>query len=253
MASRSERGFAAMAAEQQREIARKGGRTAHERGTAHEFDHEEAVEAGRRGGQAVSRDRQHMAEIGRKGGKASHHRDAAFYHEAAAHHHRQAARHHEAGDQEEGERHAEMARGHSEQAHDHSSRSGRGFASMDPEEQREIARMGGRASHGSRSNQREDREVPAEANRVRSRESSRPANEDLEDSPTAGEQNGGEGFASLDPERRREIARKGGTAAHEDRGADQQEGVDDEDEERGQRAASSEQHPEAGRPSSRRR
>ncbi len=70
MADRNERGFASMDAERQREIASKGGRTAHERGTAHEFDHEEAVDAGRRGGMAVSRDRQHMAEIGRKGGQA---------------------------------------------------------------------------------------------------------------------------------------------------------------------------------------
>jgi general stress protein YciG len=71
MADRNERGFASMDAEQHREIASKGGRTAHERGTAHEFDHEEAVQAGRRGGVAVSRDRQHMAEIGRKGGQAA--------------------------------------------------------------------------------------------------------------------------------------------------------------------------------------
>lgn len=75
MAEKSGRGFASMDAERQREIASKGGRTAHERGTAHEFDHEEAVEAGRRGGEVVSRDRQHMAEIGRKGGQAPHHEE----------------------------------------------------------------------------------------------------------------------------------------------------------------------------------
>jgi len=75
MAGKSQRGFAAMNAEQQREIARMGGRTAHERGTAHQFDHEEAVVAGRRGGEAVSRNRRHMAEIGRKGGKALRQRE----------------------------------------------------------------------------------------------------------------------------------------------------------------------------------
>ena len=32
-----ERGFAAMDQEKQREIARRGGRAAHQRGTAHEF------------------------------------------------------------------------------------------------------------------------------------------------------------------------------------------------------------------------
>ena len=64
MARNSNRGFAAMDQERQREIASQGGRAAHQSGNAHEFDSEEAREAGRRGGQAVSRDRQHMAEIG---------------------------------------------------------------------------------------------------------------------------------------------------------------------------------------------
>ena len=57
--------------DKQREIASKGGRAAHERGTAHEFDAEEARRAGRKGGETVSRDREHMAEIGRKGGQES--------------------------------------------------------------------------------------------------------------------------------------------------------------------------------------
>ncbi|MFO1431166.1 MAG: KGG domain-containing protein [Candidatus Competibacteraceae bacterium] len=63
------RGFASMEAEKQREIARKGGQVAHAKGRAHEFTVEEAREAGRKGGQRVSRNRQHMAEIGRKGGQ----------------------------------------------------------------------------------------------------------------------------------------------------------------------------------------
>ena len=54
----------------QREIASAGGRAAHEKGTAHEFTSEEARNAGRKGGQIVSKDRQHMAEIGREGGRA---------------------------------------------------------------------------------------------------------------------------------------------------------------------------------------
>jgi uncharacterized protein len=65
------RGFAKMDPEKQREIASKGGRAAHARGTAHEFSSEEAREAGRKGGQIVSRNRAHMAEIGRRGGEAS--------------------------------------------------------------------------------------------------------------------------------------------------------------------------------------
>lgn len=48
----SNRGFASMDEEKQREIASKGGKAAHEKGTAHEFSHEEAVEAGRKGGHA---------------------------------------------------------------------------------------------------------------------------------------------------------------------------------------------------------
>lgn len=68
--SGSKRGFAAMDEEQQREIASKGGQAAHQKGTAHEFDSEEARRAGQKGGEAVSRDREHMAEIGRKGGES---------------------------------------------------------------------------------------------------------------------------------------------------------------------------------------
>jgi len=68
--SGSKRGFAAMNEEQQREIASKGGQAAHQKGTAHEFDSEEARRAGQKGGEAVSRDREHMAEIGRKGGES---------------------------------------------------------------------------------------------------------------------------------------------------------------------------------------
>jgi uncharacterized protein len=45
-----DRGFASMDRDRQREIASKGGRAAHEKGTAHEWTSEEAREAGRRGG-----------------------------------------------------------------------------------------------------------------------------------------------------------------------------------------------------------
>lgn len=48
------RGFASMSPERQREIASKGGRAAHAKGTAHEWSPEEARSAGRKGGQ-VSR------------------------------------------------------------------------------------------------------------------------------------------------------------------------------------------------------
>jgi uncharacterized protein len=71
MAGTSKRGFASMDAAKQKEIASKGGRAAHAKGTAHEFTPDEAREAGRKGGMAVSQNREHMANIGRKGGMES--------------------------------------------------------------------------------------------------------------------------------------------------------------------------------------
>ncbi|HEX5323148.1 MAG TPA: KGG domain-containing protein [Capsulimonadaceae bacterium] len=66
------RGFASMDEARKREIASKGGKAAHQKGTAHEFDSREAREAGRKGGETVSQNREHMAKIGRKGGENSH-------------------------------------------------------------------------------------------------------------------------------------------------------------------------------------
>ncbi|MBN5159490.1 MULTISPECIES: KGG domain-containing protein [unclassified Stenotrophomonas] len=68
----SNRGFASMDQEKQRAIAAKGGRAAHASGNAHEFSPAEARVAGRKGGEAISRNRHHMAEIGREGGHARH-------------------------------------------------------------------------------------------------------------------------------------------------------------------------------------
>ena len=51
------RGFAAMDPQAQRAIAAKGGRAAHQKGTAHEFTSEEARIAGRKGGEASRRSR----------------------------------------------------------------------------------------------------------------------------------------------------------------------------------------------------
>ncbi|MBV6791449.1 KGG domain-containing protein [Xanthomonas euvesicatoria] len=48
----SNRSFASMDEDKQREIASKGGKAAHESGNAHEFTSEEAREAGKKGGQA---------------------------------------------------------------------------------------------------------------------------------------------------------------------------------------------------------
>jgi len=66
------RGFAAMEPDRQREIAVEGGRASHEQGTGHEFDPEEAREAGRKshqnsGGQHGGEGRQQSQ--GQQGGR----------------------------------------------------------------------------------------------------------------------------------------------------------------------------------------
>ncbi len=48
----SKRGFASMDPERQREIASKGGKAAHEKGTAHEWTPEEAKVFGEKGGKS---------------------------------------------------------------------------------------------------------------------------------------------------------------------------------------------------------
>lgn len=53
--AKARRGFAVMDRDKQREIASKGGRAAHEKGTAHRWSEEEAKEAGRKGGAASHR------------------------------------------------------------------------------------------------------------------------------------------------------------------------------------------------------
>jgi uncharacterized protein len=55
--AKEDRGFASMDRVKQREIASKGGKAAHQKGTAHEWTSEEAREAGRKGGMASHRRR----------------------------------------------------------------------------------------------------------------------------------------------------------------------------------------------------
>jgi general stress protein YciG len=63
MTERKERrGFASMSPEKQREIASKGGRAAHQKGTAHEWTSEEARSAGRKGGQISRGGRGRLAD-----------------------------------------------------------------------------------------------------------------------------------------------------------------------------------------------
>jgi general stress protein YciG len=60
--AKEDRGFASMDRAKQREIASKGGKAAHAKGTAHEWTSEEAREAGRKGGMASHRRRKQMVD-----------------------------------------------------------------------------------------------------------------------------------------------------------------------------------------------
>jgi hypothetical protein len=59
--AKEDRGFASMDRSKQKEIASKGGKAAHHKGTAHEWTSEEAREAGRKGGMASHRRKQEQA------------------------------------------------------------------------------------------------------------------------------------------------------------------------------------------------
>ena len=61
--AKEDRGFASMDRQKQREIASKGGKAAHAKGTAHEWTSEEAREAGRKGGMASHRRRKEMTDV----------------------------------------------------------------------------------------------------------------------------------------------------------------------------------------------
>lgn len=60
--AKEDRGFASMDRAKQREIASKGGKAAHQKGTAHEWTSEEARDAGRKGGIASHRRRREQMD-----------------------------------------------------------------------------------------------------------------------------------------------------------------------------------------------
>ena len=62
--AKEDRGFASMDRAKQREIASKGGKAAHQKGTAHEWTSEEARDAGRKGGLASHKRRREMQSGG---------------------------------------------------------------------------------------------------------------------------------------------------------------------------------------------
>lgn len=71
--AKEDRGFASMDRAKQREIASKGGKAAHQKGTAHEWTSEEARDAGRKGGIASHRRRreQMAAQTGDTGSQSA--------------------------------------------------------------------------------------------------------------------------------------------------------------------------------------
>ena len=69
--AKEDRGFASMDRNKQREIASKGGKAAHQKGTAHEWTSEEAREAGRKGGMASHRRKQQQQGGGESGNESN--------------------------------------------------------------------------------------------------------------------------------------------------------------------------------------
>jgi general stress protein YciG len=149
--------------EARRAISRRGGEASHESGRGHEFNSEEAREAGRRGGEARWGSRSNREEIpeeefGRTTVRSD--RDAGGAREEnddeGAGPRATRLRHEEDEDlhgalgprpMEPEERREASAEGTRDRS---VGRSRQGFASMDPELQREIARRGGEASGRSR-------------------------------------------------------------------------------------------------------
>ena len=158
-------------------------------------------------------------------------------------------------------------------------REGTGFAAMDPDRQREIASMGGRASHESGRGHEWDSREAREAGRLgglaahhhlnaafhhdtaahHHRQAAKHYNAGASDEgdlhaeaarghTRSASEHGDEarrharGFAAMDPDRQREIASEGGRARWSAR---EEQGMDDQD--RGMRGGSREQHAEAGR------
>ena len=74
--AKEDRGFASMDRAKQREIASKGGKAAHQKGTAHEWTSEEARDAGRKGGIASHRRRREQMAT-QSGGNANGNTDAS--------------------------------------------------------------------------------------------------------------------------------------------------------------------------------
>src|ERR1700722_18190737 len=71
MSGTNNRCFASMDSQKQREIASKGGKAAHQKGTAHQFTSEEARRAGSKGGRAARQRRTAAKQAGQPGEQVS--------------------------------------------------------------------------------------------------------------------------------------------------------------------------------------
>jgi len=243
----SRRGFAAMDPERRREIARMGGEASHGgrgrdwddderygrssggyRGQSRQFGYDEYDDdygrgSSRRGFASMDPDRQR--EIASMGGRASHGGqgrdwdDDDRYYATRSGGFRGGSRYDEEFDDDYG-------RGSSR----------RGFASMDPDRQREIASMGGRASHGGQGRDWDDDDRYYGARSGGGFRGSSRYDEEFDDDYGRGRGTSRRGFASMDPERQREIASMGGRASHGGQGRDWDD--DDDDDRRGRRGTS---------------
>jgi hypothetical protein len=192
------RGFASMGRDEVSRIASMGGRAAHESGHAHEWDSEEAREAGHRGG--MSRGRQ-----SNNSGRSSRDYDDDYGGG------RSSGRGRSSRDYDEDYGGGRSHRGRSSSYDDNHgggrSSGGRGFASMDRDEVRRIASMGGHAAHGGRSQNRGGGRDRSDEN-----QGSRGGSHRGGSSSNSGNSN--RGFASMSPEQRRRISAMGGHASH---------------------------------------
>lgn len=136
----SRRSFASMDPERQRDIASKGRNAAHEHDVAHEWDSEEAREAG------------HLGGLASHGG---HRRSSDYYNndrDSRGRFTRTSSDYHEDYGGRRGSHSGGRYSDHKERSNRGRSSGGsrRGFAAMSPEQHSRISRMGGEASHGGR-------------------------------------------------------------------------------------------------------
>jgi general stress protein YciG len=154
------RGFAAMDPEARRAISKRGGEASHESGRGHEFNSEEAREAGRLGGEArwgnrAGRQDVRQEEIGRSifrsGSTESELLEGDLERRGSSS--LNSGERHDIARREpwDGDAEGPVAAPRSGDApRERVARGRQGFASMDPKQQRDIARRGGEASGRAR-------------------------------------------------------------------------------------------------------